>query len=402
MVEYLDETIRFRNLILRRIREGVTKYWVPDPHIYSSPGRYAPADLPVFYNPLMEINRDLSLLAIATYSELFDVPLEYLCYVEALAGSGIRGFRALNELGGLDVVVNDINPTCIKLIYFNSRFFPSDIRSRVIIFNYDANYLLSSLRFLNRQIDIIDIDPFGSPAPFIDSALRAIKKKNGLLLVTATDTAPLIGKFENSSLRKYGVMLQMSNFCNEIGVRALIYYIHRVATKYRIGLKPIFGFFLRNFIKVGFLSIPGRKTADAFWRMVGWIAIEDDFEFEILPLKSPKRGKKSLIGPLWIGAIYDMEFIKIATKKALVLPFDKSSKRELAKWLPSIISTINIPFYYNLEKIASLLRKPSPKVESVIKVLRQHGFIAERTHFDHKAIKTNAPYEKIVEILKEF
>ena len=38
----------------------------------------------------------------------------------------------------------------------------------------------------------IDIDPFGSPVPFIDSAIQSLAR-TGVLEVTATDTAALTG-----------------------------------------------------------------------------------------------------------------------------------------------------------------------------------------------------------------
>ena len=401
MVEFLEETTEFIGIKLRRIREGRTLYWVPDPEEYGKPHRYLPADLPVFYNPLMEINRDLTIVSLAAYSDFFDKPLEELCYVEALAGSGIRGFRVLNEVGMIDVILNDINPLCIQLMHFNARFFSVNIRAHVQIFNYDANYLLNQFRLWRKSVDIVDIDPFGTPSPFIDSAIRALKKKTGLLLVTATDTAPLVGKFENASIRKYGTVIGETLFCNEIAVRALLYFIHREATKYRIGLKPIFGFFFRNFVKVGLISIPGRKTADKLWERIGWIKIKDDFEYEVLPLKKPEHNHKKLIGPLWIGEIFDKKFIKTCINKIPKIPISDQTKRELLKWLKAEYKASSLIMYYNLEAIASKLKRATPRIEHIIKKLRENGYIAERTHFDTKAIKTSAPYQKIVEAIKE-
>ena len=36
------------------------------------------------------------------------------------------------------------------------------------------------------QFDCVDIDPYGSPSPFIDAAVQCVSE-GGLLMVTATD-----------------------------------------------------------------------------------------------------------------------------------------------------------------------------------------------------------------------
>ena len=56
----------------------------------------------------------------------------------------------------------------------------------------------------SRQLfDCIDLDPYGSPAMFLDSAIRSIKS-GGLLLVTATDAGVLCGNGADTCYTKYG------------------------------------------------------------------------------------------------------------------------------------------------------------------------------------------------------
>ena len=390
----------FENIRIRRIVEGSTPYWIPDPEYYGKPGRYIPMDLPIFYNPNMEINRDLSLLAIQVYSELYDIPLHEIYYIEALAGTGIRGFRAINELGPINVILNDINPLCCRFMQFNSRFFPPQARSHVTMLNHDASYLLCQIKYWIRPMDIVDIDPFGTPAPYIDPAMRALKRKHGMLLVTATDTAALIGKFEKSCLRKYGSWLSPTLFSGEIGVRALVYYIFKISTKYGVGLKPIFGMFFGGFIKAGFISIPGRKNADRLWRRVGWISVRDQ-NVDIVDLHSPKPPGSKILGPLWIGELFDANYMNEAIKLLPNLPISPNSKKKLERIFRSEVNVYWIPFYYNLEYIASSLRIPTPKTDAIVMMLREDGYIAERTHFDSKAIKTNAPIDAVIKVMGE-
>ena len=67
--------------------------------------------------------------------------------------------------------------------------------------------------------NIVDLDPFGSPAPYLDAATRSVVH---LLEVTATDTAPLCGAHFNSGMRKYAAVPLNNEFHSEMGVRILL------------------------------------------------------------------------------------------------------------------------------------------------------------------------------------
>jgi tRNA (guanine26-N2/guanine27-N2)-dimethyltransferase len=138
----------------------------------------------VFYNPHMEFSRDIS-IAIARI-------LKPKRFCDLLAGSGARGIRIANETG-CETTVNDINPEAFKLIERNKELNKVDVNAT----NLDANQLLSREKF-----NFIDIDPFGPPVHFIDSALRSIRDK-GVLAVTATDTSALCGTYPKACRRKY-------------------------------------------------------------------------------------------------------------------------------------------------------------------------------------------------------
>jgi tRNA (guanine26-N2/guanine27-N2)-dimethyltransferase len=48
-------------------------------------------------------------------------------------------------------------------------------------------------RSLEDRFDVVDLDPYGSPAVFLDGAVQSVKD-GGLLLVTCTDMAVLCGE----------------------------------------------------------------------------------------------------------------------------------------------------------------------------------------------------------------
>lgn len=56
--------------------------------------------------------------------------------------------------------------------------------------------------------DAVDLDPYGSPAHFLDSAVQAVSE-GGLLMITATDMA---GEYQASHL-VYSIVLRCERSC---------------------------------------------------------------------------------------------------------------------------------------------------------------------------------------------
>ena len=90
------------------VNEGKVKVLVPKLAAYKTqPCDYAPSKAPVFYNPVMELNRDISVLAFQAYQRLVGREIS-IC--DPLTGSGIRGARFAAEIRGVKkVVISDIN-----------------------------------------------------------------------------------------------------------------------------------------------------------------------------------------------------------------------------------------------------------------------------------------------------
>ncbi|MDD1678871.1 MAG: RsmD family RNA methyltransferase, partial [Methanomicrobiales archaeon] len=160
-------------------REGDTSFYIPatDP---SHP--FPPGSAEVFYNPRMELNRDATILLLSLLR-----PEEYL---DAMGGTGVRGLRAARECG-IAVTINDHHPQAVELIRRNAEHVGIPLE----ITRQNVNVLGSG-----RHFDTVDLDPFGSPAPFTDSLVRSARR---YLFVTATDTAPLCGAHLKAGIRRY-------------------------------------------------------------------------------------------------------------------------------------------------------------------------------------------------------
>ena len=98
-------------------KEGTVEVLVPKLAAFvKEPSEYAPSKAPVFYNPVMELNRDFAVLAVQTLQKKLGREIS-VC--EPLSGSGIRGVRFAVEVEGVrTVVLGDINemPTDLPFI----------------------------------------------------------------------------------------------------------------------------------------------------------------------------------------------------------------------------------------------------------------------------------------------
>ena len=70
------------------------------------------------------------------------------------------------------------------------------------------------------RFDVVDIDPYGSPAVFLDGAVQAVCD-GGILLITCTDMGVLCGNHSEACYGKYGGMSLKAKFCHEM-VRVIV------------------------------------------------------------------------------------------------------------------------------------------------------------------------------------
>lgn len=135
---------------IKQIEEGLTKIEFPEFDKVSS-------DAPVFYNPHMELNRDLSILAIQVFQKQEDREID-IC--DLFGGSGIRGIRYKNEIEGVgNVAINDISELANEYELHNIKLNNLD---DIDVYQHDASMFL---RMKRGEFDVIDIDPFGTPSP---------------------------------------------------------------------------------------------------------------------------------------------------------------------------------------------------------------------------------------------
>lgn len=362
----------------------------------------APSRAPVFFNPVMKFNRDLAILALQTYQKMVGREIS-VC--EPFTGCGIRGIRFALEVDGLlKVVLGDINPKAARLAQFNVRC--HNLEERVLVLNKDANLLLSQHAIPYKRFDFIDIDPFGSPAPYIDSAIRALRN-GGMLALTATDMPPLCGVYPRVCIRKYGGKSMRTEYCHELAIRLLTGCIAMIGAKHEVGVKVVFSHSTNHYIRVYCLTNRGAKQADKSIQEMGYIlhcfscghretskGIISHLKWKCVYCGSTLN----VAGPLWLGKIFDKKFCSLMIKEALGRHMTKDYK--ILNLLSLVQKESDGPStYYITDKVCDILNTATPPFIKVVNRLRRKGFQATQTHFHNRGIRTDASIKIIQEII---
>jgi tRNA (guanine26-N2/guanine27-N2)-dimethyltransferase len=356
-----------------QVVEGTTPFYIP---MQDDTAHFPPGSAPIFFNKRMELNRDATILLLLDL-----MPSEYL---DLMAATGVRALRVAHECR-IPVVANDRDAMAVQLLRENANRLGHPIR----VVNRDANALLSAERF-----DTVDLDPFGSPAPFIDSAIRSARH---YLFVTATDTAPLCGAHLKAGMRRYAARPMNTEYHPEVGLRMLIGHVAREAMKYDRGIEPLLSFAFEHFHRTHLRMVPGVRAADRTLASLGYIhqcpsCAYREVEVGLLPgaVYCPKCSVKATpIGPLWVRDIIDRELVLRLQEKVGDLTI--GSKARLSRLLTILSSELSELPHYDYHRLAKRLRVSPPAMEIFLKELENRGYRSSRAHYSGTAFLTDAP-----------
>ncbi|MBC7081071.1 MAG: hypothetical protein H5T44_02325 [Thermoplasmatales archaeon] len=359
------------------IREGKAEIKTIGFEAYKGPGKKKPS----FYNPTFEIDRDIEIIFCQ-----FIVNKGAKKFLDALSSTGIRGIRIAKEVDGeIEVHLNEINSISFDILKENV----AKNNVNAIIHSEDVRQLL-----LRNKYDYINLDPYGSPVYFLPSLVNGLKKV-GYFSITATDVATLCGVYTNACIRRYGVIPMRGQAMKEIGLRILLACIAKNFSIFDYSFYPILSYSYSHFYRVYGFAERGARKADDMLKNIGWIYWKDGWNFcnfEELP-------DKNFCGPVWIGKIFDYEFLnemeKIVSKK------DLGKIMEIKQMLKIWKEEQSLPIlFYESDYIARSLKTRQPKISEIIDKLKSMGYKAGLTHFSKCAFKTDAPYEEIKNIFK--
>ncbi|EGG18504.1 putative N(2),N(2)-dimethylguanosine tRNA methyltransferase [Cavenderia fasciculata] len=395
----------------------------------------------VFYNPVQEFNRDLSILMIQLFIEQRNKELKEkgkperkFKLLEALSATGLRSIRYAKEIEGLEsILTNDIEPAAVESIKKNRDY--NNVDPNLLIPNLgDATMVMYQHRDPRKQFDIVDLDPYGAPSIFIDGAVQSVAD-GGLLCVTATDAAILCGNYPETCYAKYGSVPLKGDACHEMAVRILLHTIETHANRYKRHIVPVLSmsidFYVRVFVRVYSSPLECKKS---FSRLSNIYSCVGCGSFRTVPLgqleivgnggvekrdgsnikyKTPMLNrhmssttcefcKKGLhvAGPFWSAPIHNVD----VCKSALAFVEKHPAKFNTAKKIFGMVTAAaeELPdalFYFKNDHFSAVLHTTSLPGNVIRSAILNGGYRVSSSHVQ-PCIKTDAPQDFLWDIYK--
>jgi tRNA (guanine26-N2/guanine27-N2)-dimethyltransferase len=395
--------------IEKEYTEGQTTFLSADVDHYSENKKQPSTSLPVFYNPRMRLNRDLSVLFLSAYMKKHSI--ESMC--EPLTGSGVRTLRYLNEChGDFYAKMFDANPLAVETARKNVENL--NLAGRAEVMHGDAKLLLLS-ESRGKRFDFVDVDPFGTPAPYLNAAIQSLSPKGGLLAVTATDMPVLCGVYPKIALRRYGGFSTRAPFTHEIAVRLLNGLIYSLAGLNDCSMKPLVVLSTDHYIRTWVRIEANRTEANRQTSQLGTIQYclgcmhsesipasrtfkPESFNHKIDDCKGPVK----VAGPLWNGPLFSEKLLNDSLRL-----FEKDDQDIYHRRVPETLEKMieesehtDYPFI-DIHALCDLHGLAPPKNIDVMEHLRNRGFNAVRTHFKSTAIRTTASVKEMTSSISE-
>lgn len=370
------------------VREGLARLRVPAAE-RAERGPASKEAGPVFFNPAMATNRDLSCLLMGVRAR------EGWRVLDGLAASGLRGLRYALEAGvPLEVEWNDWNPVAVRLLEENARL--NGVEPRVTRRN------LSSLLY-EKVWHAVDLDPFGSPAPFLDGACRAVRD-HGLLGITATDTTALAGVYPNVCRRRYLAEPMHGELGHEVALRILAGIAAREGARHDVAFSPVLAHATDHYYRVSLACRRGAARADEALERVGMLGLcpacgHRGFTGEAACPEC--GGRLRLAGPLWTGPLNDAATLDAMAARAGA-GATLHRPRESGRLLGVLAAEAHAPLlFYDVHKVGERLRMGSPPTGEVVRVLAEMGHAASPVHFNRVALRTSASMAEMTRAVRE-
>lgn len=444
------ETVEFNETTYQKVTEGKATIIFP-----------ADGQRDVFYNPIQQFNRDITITAIKTWEQLYLNPScnnketdseesiakktkKSFTIFEGLAATGLRSLRFAKELPqNLDkVVANDLSADAVKAIKLNTEF--NDLVGKVVPMQGSCNIsLLTSLtgNEINKYkgYDIVDLDPYGTAAPFIDSAIQGAAD-GGMLCVTCTDSQVLCGNtYPEKCFSLYGGVNMMNSVStHESALRLLIMSLKQTAAKYGKYITPklclSIDYYIRVFVLVeraplkvknlitelGSVKVCNNGGCQSFFNQPFGerherMSKKDKPYSKISTAKSIDIGENCpfcdkrlhVVGPMYLGQLHDKEFCDRILEINKQHQVDEETKglygtvKRIEGMVTVASAEIDSCFYFSPSLLSGVLKVTVPSLKTVINGLGSLGYSCSLTHAAKSCVKTNAPWDVIWFVMKK-
>ena len=388
--------------------------------------------------------------------------------LDALSATGLRALRYAKEIPmATTITANDLSPSATASIKLNAKH--NKLSDRINTTTGDAieHMHRTAARAAGGPMHyhVVDLDPYGTAAPFLDAAVRAVLD-GGLLCVTCTDAGVFasLGYLEKT-YSQYGGLPLKGPHAHECGLRLILHAIATSAARYGLAIEPLLSlsidFYVRVFVRIHHSPIEVKflasKTMVVYNCDAGcgaWSiqhlararekkAKNGDTFYSFSPALAPSVNmhcehcgfKTHQAGPMWGGPLHNHHFIRriLEMLPALdesvygTIPRIKgmlsvaltetledisspptanpsTSSEETSRPIPPIDPAIRThhPFFFLPSSLARVLHCVSPSDAAIRGALTGLGYRTTRSHTKAGSICTDAPWSIIWEVMREW
>ncbi|KAF2727168.1 TRM-domain-containing protein [Polyplosphaeria fusca] len=383
--------------------------------------------------------------------------------LDALSATGLRALRYAKEIpSATAITANDMSSKATESIALNIQH--NQLNDKITA--HTGNAIAYMYGFVDSKIgyDVIDLDPYGTAAPFIDAAVQALNN-DGLLCVTCTDSAIFASHgYLEKTYSQYGGLPLKGVPCHEGGLRLLLHAIASSAARYGKAIEPLLSLSIDYYIRV-FVRI--RKAPNEVKLLAGKTMIvyhcdsgcgswstqflarnrpqdnrNGDTFYKHTFAQAPSSGefcehcgfKRHLSGPMYGGPLHNTAFIErmlahlqqadadtYQTNERIVgmlhtameemtygVETDKRSGSEKTKQLNSLIPRVDPaeldlhPFFFIPSALAKVITCQAPPTSAVRGALMRAGYRVTMSHCKPGSIRTDASWTAIWHIMLEW
>lgn len=391
--------------------------------------------------------------------------------LDALSATGLRALRYAHEIPfATSITANDLLPAATKMIDTNVKHNKLEVKIKSVTGNALSHmYGLVGDNGENqwgkqnpsKKYDVIDLDPYGTAAPFLDAAVQSVRDDGGLLCVTCTDAGVWASNgYPEKAYSLYGGVPIKGMHSHEGGLRLILHAIATSAARYGLAMEPLLSlsidFYARVFVRihksaadVKFLAgktmmvyncdsgcgawttqmvaknklAKNKSGTGHFWKHV----------FSAAPATSENCVHCGMVthmaGPMYAGPLHSPEFIARILKGLpnvskdtyhttdriegmLNLALDETiSPKEENTDSPTLSSKTKTydpaaldlyPFFFIPSVLAKVIHCITPHENALRGALKHLGYRVTRSHTKPGTIKTDAPWDVIWEIMREW
>lgn len=422
--------------------------------------------------PASNIDGDtLSITGVRTESG--DLRRHNFTILDALSATGLRALRYAQEIPfTTSVTANDLLPAATETINMNIRHNRLCGKVKSTTGNALAHmYSLAVEQTDNKRrpkqgkkYDVIDLDPYGTAAPFLDAAVQSVRDDGGLLCVTCTDAGVWASNsYPEKAYSLYGGIPIKGAHSHEGGLRLILHAIATSAARYGLAIEPLLSlsidFYARVFVRIrkspADVKFLAGKTMVVYncdsgcgaWvtQMIAKNKIAANksgtgtFYKHVFSL-APNTGeycdhcgsKTHMAGPMYAGPLHSPTFIRrildelpnvsketygtidriegmlnLALEDTLSHYDDENNPdprpgtaAKEGKEDPATVD--HYPFFFVPSILSKVLHCVTPHENALRGALRHLGYRVTRSHTKAGSIKTDAPWSVVWEVMREW